>query len=197
MELKTTEKFIREAHSAACSTWKSKIESEFPDLFKNEFEVGKWYYNEKYDTVIHLTEFKYDNAFNWYGFNKDKEWFSTEDFGSIYAENFHRLASHKEVEEALIAEAKKRGYKNGVKIKGLGNGEICALLDWNFELIQDEDNTILWFGDMSVYFSGFDIFKDGKWAEILTEEKTVITLDKAKKILAKKYKTTVEQIEIK
>ena len=37
----------------------------------------------------------------------------------------------------------------------------------------------------------------GQWAEILHEEKKVITLDKAIKILAKKYNVNPEQIEIK
>ena len=197
MELKTTEEFVREAHKAACSEWKSKIETEFPDLFKNTLEVGKWYYNKKYDIVIYLTEFKYGNAFNGYGFDKDKKWFHTQDYGNIYAESCHRLATLEEVENALIAEAKNRGYKKGVKIKGLGNGEICALLDWNFEFIKYEYNNVLWFGDKSNDFDCYDIFKNGKWAEIIPEEKTVITLDKVKKILAKKYKTTAYQIEIK
>lgn len=38
----------------------------------------------------------------------------------------------------------------------------------------------------------FTIFKDGKWAEILPQETKVITMDKACKILSKKYGQKVE-----
>ena len=36
--------FIKKAHSAACSKWKTNIEKEFPELFKKDgLEIGKWY----------------------------------------------------------------------------------------------------------------------------------------------------------
>ena len=36
--------FIKKAHSAACSEWKTNIEKEFPKLFKEDaLEVGRWY----------------------------------------------------------------------------------------------------------------------------------------------------------
>lgn len=37
---KSRENFILDAHAIACEEWKEKIESEFPKLFKDRFNVG-------------------------------------------------------------------------------------------------------------------------------------------------------------
>lgn len=195
MELKTTEEFVREAHGAACSTWKQRIEKEFPDLFKTVLEVGKWYWLK---TIFGKLLFCYKGGFgndSGYGFDINGNW-SNEGIGVHQVDvSSCTPATHEEVESALIAEAKKKGHKAGVRIKGLGNGKICTLPNGEFEYIKNAN--ALWFGNPNDAFEGFDVFLDGIWADILPEEKTIITHEKALKILAKKLKVSPESIEIK
>jgi hypothetical protein len=43
-EMKTytvSEEFIKEAHKAACSTWKTKLEEQFPEVFPKTYHVGQ------------------------------------------------------------------------------------------------------------------------------------------------------------
>jgi hypothetical protein len=35
-----SEEFIKEAHEAACSTWKSKLEKQFPEAFPKTYKIG-------------------------------------------------------------------------------------------------------------------------------------------------------------
>lgn len=189
MKFTVTEEFIREAHGAACSNWKQRIEKEFPDLFKTKLEVGKWYVLKTYlsDWLMNYQ----GNGSVSYGFNTTKDW------GNNYIMqecDDWKEATHEEVESALIAEAKKRGYKKGVRIKGLDNGEICTLPNGGFEYMENEN--VLWFGNPYDDYDGFEIFNDGKWAQILPEEKTIITKGKALRIIAKKLKVSPESIEI-
>lgn len=94
------------------------------------------------------------------------------------------------LENELIAEAKKRGYKKGVKCV-FGKAEEKRRLETDdFELSTDNELCVKRFNSM---FSDI-IFKNGKWAEIIPEETKVITMDKAVKILSKKYR---KQVEIK
>lgn len=42
---KSRKEFIKVAHKEACDDWKSKIEKEFPELFKDDFKVGDYFYS--------------------------------------------------------------------------------------------------------------------------------------------------------
>jgi len=150
--------FILDAHSSACPTWKEKIEKEFPSLFvKEELELNKWYkVLQEVDTLWFLTEKNKDDGHSGYGFccGGDFKHCST-----IKTELFSlELATPQEVETALINEAKKRGFKEGVKIKSLiGNGEVYL----NSILNEYKDNML--------YMFGCCVFKNGIWAEILPQ----------------------------
>ena len=181
MNVTTTEEFVREAHGAACSTWKTKFENEFPDLFKLKLEVGRWYKN------VNKALANYQGGKNGYGFSIEGEWMDKENWSFNYPKNWIPATSE-EVESALIAEAKKRGYKpNNFKCISIPN--LSGKLD--SDRIYFEHGK-LWMG--SEYNSNC-IFQRGQWAEIIPQNK-VITLDEAKKILAKKYGTTPDKIEI-
>lgn len=190
MEFTVTEEFVREAHSAACSTWKTKIEKEFPDLFEKELEIGRWYVYGS--NLLNYQGLNHKDLIQAYGFLGDKSWMETSNCGNDF--KAWKEATTEEVESVLIAEAKKRGYKKGVRIKGLGTGEIWTLPNGEFEYL--ENANVLWFGNPNDDYDGFDVFHDGKWAEILPEEKTIITKGKALRIIAKKLKVSPESIEI-
>lgn len=125
---------------------------------KPKFEVGKWYkvdgtpfmkYLNKYHTV--------DSNFG-YGINLHGEWTNSE-FGLDSA----TPATDKEVEEALIKEAERRGFKEGVKYTALGvDGSTLSSKGLFNQSFVYKDNH-LWCG------YGF-IFVNGKWAEITKDE---------------------------
>jgi hypothetical protein len=152
--------FIKEGHKAACSEWKSKIEKEFPELFKMDaLVVGKWY---KSDNCL----FNYQKQSSVYGFFRGK-WIQQNWSWSNYYKDVI-LATHKEVEEALIKEAKKRGFKEGLVTK---YGEITNRYEHNFNS-----------RDKSFHFHNIMVFENGKWAEIIKE---TITKEQAEKELGK------------
>jgi hypothetical protein len=166
----------------------------FPDAFKAELEVGKWY---KMKGDIHfLCNFNGNigNNGNSYGFNLTGKWMDNS--MCFHNSDTYVEATPEEVESALINEAKKRGFKNGVTIlRG----------DWYFGFsapkvtIEKEQypTSGFEFRNDTLLLDGYIIFYSGNWAEILTQENTVVPMEKALKIIAKKMKVSPENIEIK
>lgn len=109
-EFRVNKEFILQAHKVACSDWKQKLEDKFPDAFENQLEVGKWYLSES-DGDTYL--FNYQKLDGCYGFFRG-EW-TYRDWSWNITEGV-RPATNKEVEQALIKEAKKRGLVEGVKV---------------------------------------------------------------------------------
>jgi hypothetical protein len=123
MSKETTEvpnKFIKQAHLAACGEWKAKIEEIAPNVFHKNFEIGEWVrLTTKYGTmpagtvvriVSHLT-----SVFWVLGHNDFQD--TTDNLATNYlapSEDMFVPASRDEVESALLAEAKKRGYVKGM-----------------------------------------------------------------------------------
>jgi len=131
-----------------------------------EFENGKWYKNIKTDALYCVTKIN-SNSFDAYGFNYEGEWEESCSFGQINSEFNHnrRPATDKEVEEALIKEAKKRGFKVGVTVnsKKIGGNSVTGSWGlqgkWPFEITNDYGHTLR--------FGGSPIYADGVWAEII------------------------------
>lgn len=179
MKTEIRNEFILEAHKSACSEWKLKIEKECPELFENKLEVGKWYkepsdLGNKY-RFIFIEKIDNKQIFG-YGFKGDGSWFEND---SYYSGGFI-LATEEEVKEALIKEAKKRGFKNGVVFRNILRNHtnkieaIGVLNDY-----KKYDNS-LWFDEKGC------VFKDGKWATIISnpiEEKI------------KKYERKIEELK--
>src|SRR5690606_13385615 len=91
-------------------------------------------------------------------------------------------ATDQEWEAALINEAKKRGFVEGVKYLSPLN---------KYRRAFDGE---MYFNHNNLYEKGKSIFNNGKWAEILAQEKTVVPMEKALKIIAKKMKVSPENI---
>jgi hypothetical protein len=158
---KSRKEFIKEAHSSACSEWKYNIEKEFPELFKKDpLEVGKWYKSE-------IATFKVTSVapLKSYGIYSGK--WANDNFTNITTRI--KPATDKEVEEALIKEAKKRGFKENVRFKCLYNH------DYKGKCIP------LFCSDGYLWLEGGCVFKDGKWATIVE----TITKEQAEKELGK------------
>jgi len=188
---KRQQEFIKEAHEAACSTWQEKIENEFPKLFeKEELEVGKWYkLTEDYGSYL-----KKGMVFmfvNYLSSNKiyslvNHEMFGINTYNYIAPQTENLIpATDQEVEEALIKEAKKRGFKNGVEFIALRDSE--AIKD-NCSCSYDKNDAKAgaWKymnGVLYTYGWGrYVVFEKGKWATII-EDKKEMTIKEIEKEL--------------
>lgn len=169
--------FILEAHKDACSTWKTKIENQFPELFsKVELEVGKWY--KASNGSLFFLKDKDKDFYKGYGFTKSMTYY--DDFRE-YLRTKCILATKEEVETALIAEAKKRGVWETPIIDTKNKVRKNKLYSDYF----DESDNLLW----SSYGR---VFHDGVWAEIISEP-IEISLDE----IAEKFGVDVSLIKIK
>ena len=171
--------FIKKAHSAACSDWKTNIEKEFPKLFKKDaLKVGDWVKTVNGAIFrIQKKKVKLDttNMFYGYGFGA---------FKNVWDENYYAheglctLATDKEVEEALIKEAKRRGFKKGVRVDKVN---LSDDYNPNNELKEDTINTNELLSHGYLWVSSILIYDDGKWATIVE----TITKEQAEKELGK------------
>lgn len=136
---------------------------DMPGQTPKELEVGKWYkYNEWLLCYTRLSEY---NILMAYGFDDKGNWREEGNFGntpSLWIE-----ATKEEVEAALISEAKRRGFKEGVKIDRSMFPTIInePVTLFNVKTIYryfPEENTL--------DYSGYTIFTNGKWAEIIQEK---------------------------
>ena len=163
------------------------LKETFPEVFKAELEVGKWY---KMKGDIHfLCNFNGNigNNGNSYGFNLKGKWMDNSmcfQYSDTYVE-----ATNEEVSASLINEAKKRGYKDGVTITWKNKPKLIYTLgDDEFDYLISKNVLV---------FGNYGIFDGKQWAQILPQEKTVVPMAKALKIIAKKMKVSPEDIEIK
>lgn len=175
MKYEITEEQIREAHNAACSQWKQKIEEWFPECFNPKYEIGKWYKSGK--SIIN-----YQGGTNAYGYYAERDkWEDVNDSWLVFEEEGDKLslATTEEVESMLIKEAEKRGFKEGVTV-------LCARYDSKWTLLRDTasysyDRNNLTDG------SGAYWFWKGKWATIVETPKEM-TLEEIEKQLGHKIK---------
>ena len=138
---------------------------------KHRFEVGKWYkWGEFFIYVTSLPNGKLKG----YGLDEG-EWFDNRNDSTYWGFDIDAnfiLADQETVEAALIAEAKKRGFKKGVKFKRksaihVGYTEGIIGCSHGFQNTYKSHIKTLEFG-------GCYIFQNGQWAEIIEEPKVVI-----------------------
>lgn len=129
-----------------------------------KFEVGKWYSASCGSVSDYLIR---------YGRHFDKSTIEALDFfgpsmGEIHKgghfTSIDRPATPSEIESALIAEAKRRGFKEGVLVKGLDDDNIRVLRFKDLE----------WYNNWLCDGWGSIIFQDGQWAEIIKDEKIMV-----------------------
>jgi hypothetical protein len=147
--------FVKEAHKASGNYWKQRIEEHVPELKKPTLEVGKWY-NSETGSLYLFQGFDIKT----YGFGATAGWLENADIYWMGCAEW-KTATNQEVETALIQEAKKRGFKKGVKFNNAyteschpkNSGEVCELR------YQFENN--------GLFTSNQWVFLNGKWAEII------------------------------
>lgn len=181
-----TKEQILELHESNSYETRIQIAKMFPEAFKKELQVGKWYKRPHNSALFYVTEILNidSNYCKVFGFNNLGHWMPEN--AKTFPDNDFE-ATPKQVETALINQAKKRGFVEGAKFKDARYGKNLYKVS-NESIFRLYDNEILCTED---YGNG-TVFYKGKWAEIITEETKVITMDKAVKILSKKYGQKVE-----
>lgn len=99
-----------------------------------------------------------------YGFDYQDNWFYTDRESLDFSDNYYNPADPKEVEQRLIEEAKRRGFKEGVKYSCFETDQFHTIKSF---LVYDEDEN--WVADGY----GGVVFKDGIWATIIPEPLTL------------------------
>ena len=186
-------KLANKAEQGCTSVIESDLKNWFPDVFKTEFKVGTVYKIDK--NIFYCTEINERGVLYGYGLF-DAKWGERFNDGShicacneVAAKDRLVEASTQEWESALINEAKKRGYKDGVTITWKNKPKLIYTLgDDEFDYLISKNVLV---------FGKYGIFDGEQWAQILPQEKTVVPMEKALKIIAKKMKVSPENIEIK
>jgi hypothetical protein len=168
--------FVKEAYKAACNDWKQRIEEHVPELAKPKLEVGKWYKGNVYNigTLICIKEIKMDLNFkgsisqNHYGFIEGC-WVENQSWSNTSFSKDLIPATDKEVEDALIKEAKRRGFKEGANVISFFGFNYNLVLISKFEFV---NNILKVWGEqksdgVEKHKGYFKIFHNGKWAEII------------------------------
>ena len=148
---------------------KELLKEFIPEAFENKLEVGKWYKSKYNKTkILFFTKKETCSSDTGYGFNylgiyKEKN------FNLLGSETYEfELATEEEVKEALINEAIKRGFKNvGELSLKIVSGEMFK----KGSFVTTNNNFIYISVENRLYLDGVDIFYNGKWAEIIKEEK--------------------------
>jgi len=150
----------------------------FPELFEVKLEAGKWYKNKHsflFNFVGRYDEDKYPLG---YGIDMYGNWSSDKDYG--WGTIGLKEASGKEVEAALIEEAKRRGYKQCYSVVISDWAGKCELNNNGYDF---DEKGHLWLGDCR-------IFVDGVWAEIIKQKEVT------KEEIAQAFNTTVGLLKI-
>lgn len=173
---------FKDQRETTTKTYEKFLNHKFPSL-----EAGKWYMH--LDNLLFYVREIIENKCYGYGF-WDGEWFNNDKIIHYINHGIEdmRQATDKEVEEALIAEAKRRGFKKGVMFiplfRGGRNYSDSYQLSGDFSYDNEEKS-------LDVDYK-FRIFAHGKWAEIISEPLEV-TLEE----VAEKFNVSVDQIKIK
>ena len=191
-------KFIEKAYNGElgltmCKDWKAKIEEEFPETFK-PCSVGDWVWLD-IDPFGGCSSLMYFQGWyvKTYGFNTFGNWEPCFDI-SRYSNMKGKAtkATDKEVKDALIAEANKRGFKKGVTIIPVGYDNPQKISDpfyyiSNHRVIASSPRS-----EWSKNCPNPEIYRNGVWASIV-EQQTELTLEQ----IAEKFNISVGDLRIK
>ena len=143
---------------------KELLKEFIPEAFENKLEVGKWYKLKDNPKILALYDcFKHHRPYA-YLFNAKGDYEYRVQFSLFELPTYWELATEEDVREALINEAKKRGFNNigDLKIKntcgGISNAFYTLTNDFYFDYISN-----------TLRLDGAVIFDDGIWAEIIEQ----------------------------
>lgn len=177
-DMKTFELTQEQINQLAEKKHAKKLLQQFiPEAFKTELEVVRWYRLKDNPEILALYDcFKHHRPYA-YIFNANGNYEYRVEFSLFELPTYWELATEEEVREALINEAKKRGYKEGVRCKFGLIKEIRTIETNDFEF-KLEYNTL---GIKRKNGNADIIFRSGKWAEII--EQSELTKEEINRVL--------------
>ena len=155
---------ITEEQIKELSKWKHGkrlMQEWYPEAFQKQLQVGKVYKYPSFRRGKFM--FKFNGEFGdriTYGFDSDGKWCDTL---GIHEEriNDYQEATKEEWLEALKEEAKRRGFKKGVKYNYVDKPYLIKMFKDELDLGNSVD----------LVDGGDIILEDGVWAEVIKEEK--------------------------
>lgn len=170
-QFKQLKQLAKEAYNSkeVCQEWKDKILKACHDV-KPKLEEGKWYRAGCYLIFLEKIHSNKKEA-QVYGFN-NVEWYKIDDFiikGGVYTLN---EATEEEVKEALIKEAKRRGFKEGCGIISVGKNVLVTYCKKEYDIHYCIKTNRMWI-ELPNIRSSVDLFINGKWVEIIEDTKEI------------------------
>lgn len=143
-----------------------RLKEWFPQAFEIELEIGKWYKHNRF--LLYIID-----ETHWYGFDVSGAWNDYATYEDLMTDKDLLPATDKEVETALIAEAKKlklspKNIRNISCVCGFSNSKTQEYYTKEAEYFFESDINKLWLVGGS--FLDICIFDNGKWAEIISEQ---------------------------
>lgn len=154
--MKTKEELQSKLEKLKAAT--AKLEKQIQGIGKNK---SGWYKDYNYPKWLVYKDFEKSIVC---GFDGDGDWFYDNNNLALILVKGEYLATTEEEKEALITEAKKRGFKKGVRAKNQWTEFTC------FENYLYKDGELMSIKDNISY----TLFASGKWATIIEEPKVVI-----------------------
>ena len=155
-------------HPDVCSIWRTKIRNNFPEVFGEDIEVGKWYRLRGTDFVYFLDKpFIPNERQTFYGFSHDGSW--SNELKVTHGKETIELSKN-EVLELLKAEAIKRGLTEGKRVCALKmdgtyiESHIFEIDEDKFSYDEDAD-------EHSLDNRGRRVFIGGVWATKVKKKK--------------------------
>ena len=140
----------------------------FPDAFRTTLEVNKWYKDNNSKLLYFILEIKDVKNINAYGFDARGNYCESKSDYEWGTPDSYTEANNKEVETALINEAKKRGFLKGIyfdnsilKDEDFGHGNQIKK-EVHFS---ECDNGTIWCHSEIGY--NRQLFRNGIWATII------------------------------
>jgi len=139
----------------------AKLRQWFPEVFKKELVVGKWYKCNESKFLYFPLEIKDNNHIKAYGFDKKGIYSESNENFEWGTPDSLEEATPQEVESALIGEAKKRGFVNGAFFNDLHYKSFSGKVD----IVRWEEDS------QDLRSGGYCVFHNGIWAEIIQPKK--------------------------
>lgn len=142
-------------------TFKPSTKEEY-DAQNRKFKVGDWVYQINNYFVDRISNIRYDGWIIMDNHNDPTNYWNDQRF---------RLATNEEIESHLIAEAKRRGYKTGIRINSLSSmglsigWEMDATRGYQYNSNDDDLSPLSRDGSLDC-----TIYQRGQWAKFIADE---------------------------
>lgn len=157
MKTTITLELLKRVHKEVGAELKKAIELEVPEV-KGRLEANRWITCNRVPDWLIYYDIKNNKT---YGFRGNSGlWYEINGKDSCFNDIENRYATPEEVETALIAEAIRRGFEEGIT-HTVTNGENLPTAKSNRFAFDEIPNKLL--------FNNWSIFQNGTWATIITE----------------------------